>query len=106
MNAIKYSPNSDKVEVWIKQADQEQVSVSIKDYGIGIDKKFHEKVFDRFYRAEGREEQTYPGFGIGLFIAKEIIQRHGGAIHLTSEKGKGSVFTFTLPIAKKRYNNE
>jgi signal transduction histidine kinase len=98
-NAIKYSPDSNKIEVWIKQAGNNGVSVSVKDYGIGIDKRYHDKIFDRFYRVEGKEEQTYPGFGIGLFIAKEIIQQHGGSIDFASEKGKGSVFTFTLSIA-------
>ena len=98
-NAIKYSPNADKVEVWIRQLGKNRVSVSVKDFGIGIDEKDHEKIFERFYRVGGKEEQTFPGFGIGLFIAKEIIQRHGGTIDLTSEKGKGSVFTFTLPAA-------
>jgi PAS domain S-box-containing protein len=100
-NAIKYSPDSHKIEVWIQQMGKNEVSVNVKDYGIGIDKKFHEKIFERFYRAEGKKEQTYPGFGIGLFIAKEIVQRHNGSIYLTSEKGKGSFFTFTLPVAKK-----
>ena len=97
-NAIKYSPNAEKVEVWVRQPDKKSVSVSVKDFGIGIDKKDHEKIFERFYRAGGKEEQTFPGFGIGLFIAKEIIQRHGGTIGLISEKGIGSVFTFTLPV--------
>src|SRR6185295_4460998 len=103
-NAIKYSPNSDRVEVWIRQSEKNSVSVSVKDFGIGIDKKDHEKIFERFYRAGGKEEQTYPGFGIGLFIAKEIIERHGGRIDLTSERGKGSVFTFTLPGASYKTN--
>jgi signal transduction histidine kinase len=97
-NAIKYSPESTKIEVWIKQAGNNSVSVSVKDFGIGIDKQYHDKIFGRFYRVEGKEEQTYPGFGIGLFIAKEIIQQHEGSIDFTSEKGKGSVFTFTLSI--------
>jgi len=101
-NAIKYSTGGDKIDVTIRRHETGQVAVSVKDYGIGIDQKFHEKIFERFYRAEGHEEQTYPGFGIGLFIAKEIIQRHGGSIFVTSEKRKGSTFTFTLPMAKKR----
>ena len=99
VNAIKYSPASDKIEVDIRRIDKRSVAVSVKDYGIGIEKKYHEKIFERFYRAQGKEEQTFPGFGIGLFIAKEMIQRHVGTIHLESERGKGSVFTFTLPIA-------
>jgi len=98
-NAVKYSPVSDKIEVWIKRAENTSVSISVKDFGIGVDKKYHDKIFERFYRAEDKEEQTYPGFGIGLFIAKEIIQRHDGHISLVSEKGKGSIFTFTVPTA-------
>jgi len=103
-NAIKYSPVSDKIEVWIQQAGKNAVSISVKDSGIGIDKKYHERIFERFYRAEEKEEQTYPGFGIGLFIAKEIIQRHDGLVTLKSEKGKGSVFTFTVPLVPAKQN--
>jgi len=97
-NAIKYSPDSSKIDVTIHQPKKDYVAVSVKDYGIGIDKQHQGRIFDRFYRAEGESEQTYPGFGIGLFIASEIIQRHHGSISLTSEKGEGSVFTFTLPV--------
>ena len=103
-NAIKYSPNSDKVEVWVRQSEKDRVSVSVKDFGIGIEEKDHEKIFERFYRAGGKEEQTFPGFGIGLFIAKEIIQRHDGIIGLVSQKGKGSIFTFTLPTTANKTN--
>jgi PAS domain S-box-containing protein len=99
-NAIKYSPDSEPIEIFIKGND-ETVTVSVKDQGIGIDKKEHIKVFERFYRVEGKSEQTYPGFGIGLFIANEIVQRHSGFMTLQSEKGKGSTFNFTLPINSK-----
>ena len=92
------------MEVWIQRSEKKCVSVSAKDFGIGIEEKDHEKIFERFYRAAGKEEQTFPGFGIGLFIAKEIIQRHEGTIGLRSAKGKGSVFTFTLPIAGNKKN--
>jgi signal transduction histidine kinase len=100
-NAIKYSPDSDKVEVWIRK-EKDGVSVSVKDYGIGIDKKYHDRIFERFFRAGEKQEQTFPGFGIGLFIAKEIIERHDGTLKLNSEKGKGAVFTFTLPVADEQ----
>jgi len=99
-NAIKYSPNSNKINVWIHQTKNEQIAFSVKDYGIGIDKEEQEKIFERFYRAKGKEEQTYPGFGIGLFIAKEFVEKHEGQVWVESEKDKGSVFTFTLPIFK------
>ena len=100
-NAIKYSPSSNKIVVWIHQTKNEEIAFSVKDYGIGIVKEEQEKIFERFYRAKGKEEQTYPGFGIGLFIAKEFVEKHGGEVLVESEKGKGSVFTFTLPIFNK-----
>jgi signal transduction histidine kinase len=103
-NAIKYSPKADKIDVWVRQSAPRQVSVSVRDYGIGIDETDQEKVFERFYRVQGKDEQTYPGFGIGLFIAREIIQRHSGTIFLESEKAKGSVFTFTLPVSPAKHN--
>jgi signal transduction histidine kinase len=98
-NAIKYSPKINSIEVHIYQPSEESVSVSICDHGIGIDKRHHRKIFERFYRVEGKSEQTYPGFGIGLFIASEIIHRHHGNLFVESEKGAGSTFTFTLPVA-------
>ena len=98
-NAVKYSPKTNSIEVNIYKPSQNIVSISVKDHGIGIDKKDHDKIFERFYRVEGKTEQTYPGFGIGLFIASEIINRHNGTISVESEKSKGSTFTFTLPIA-------
>ena len=100
-NAIKYSVNSNKIDVCIREAENNKVAVSIKDYGIGIDKTEHTKIFDRFYRVEGKVEQTFAGFGIGLFIANEIIERHNGFIGVQSQKGEGSEFTFTLPVANK-----
>ena len=98
-NAIKYAPASYVIDITIAKAKKNQVEVSVTDYGIGIDKKEHKKIFDRFYRIEGKSEQNFSGFGIGLFIAHSIIERHGGFISINSEKGKGSIFTFTLPVA-------
>jgi PAS domain S-box-containing protein len=100
-NAIKYSPDASQVDVNVDMENKNAV-VQVKDHGIGIDKKFHKKIFERFYRVEGKSEQTYPGFGIGLFIASEIVQRHHGTISVESEKGKGSVFTVTLPSTEKQ----
>lgn len=98
MNAIKYSPGTEKIDVTIKKFSEALVAISIVDYGIGINKKDHEKIFERFYRVEGKTEITYQGFGIGLYITREIIHLHGGSIAVKSEKGKGSDFTFTLPF--------
>lgn len=97
INAIKYSPNADKVIVNIAMKTNE-VIVSIQDFGIGMAPKDHKKVFDRFYRAEHPEGTIlFPGFGIGLFIVKEIIANHKGKVWVESEKNKGSTFYFSLP---------
>jgi PAS domain S-box-containing protein len=98
-NAVKYSPNSK--EIIVKNfIEDDHVVVSVHDSGIGINKANQEKIFERFYRVEGKDEKTYPGFGIGLFICAQIIERHQGKIGVTSEPGKGSVFYFSIPLSK------
>lgn len=99
INAIKYSPDNRMVEVFVQKAENNEVAVSVVDQGIGIEKKDHIKIFKRFYRISGKNEETFSGFGIGLYLAHEIIQRHKGNIKVNSEKGKGSQFIFTLSIA-------
>ncbi len=96
-NAIKYSPDSDRVDVTVS-TDTQAVTIGVRDYGIGINPEEQAKVFNRFYRVEGRNEQTFSGFGIGLYVAAEIVRRHGGNVWVESEKGEGSVFYFTLPL--------
>ncbi len=96
-NAMKYSENGESIDIRIYEAPNKHIAISVKDQGIGIDKKEQQKIFERFYRVGGTSEHTYPGFGIGLFIANEIVKRHNGFITIKSEKGKGSIFTFTIP---------
>lgn len=71
---------------------------TVQDYGIGIDKEELEKIFERFYRVKGEKEQSFPGFGIGLFIARQFIEKHGGQIRVESKNGQGSRFSFILPL--------
>jgi PAS domain S-box-containing protein len=96
-NAIKYSPKNKLIKVK-SSVKGNHLTVVVKDQGIGIKKQNQERIFERFYRVEGTSEKTYPGFGIGLFISSEIIQRHNGKIGVKSVPGKGSEFFFTLPI--------
>ncbi|GAB2691593.1 hypothetical protein GCM10027037_13580 [Mucilaginibacter koreensis] len=96
-NAIKYSPTAPDVDVAVS-GNSNEVTIQVRDYGIGISPADQQQVFNRFYRVEGKNEQTFSGFGIGLFIAAEIIKRHKGQISLESERGKGSTFYFTLPV--------
>jgi PAS domain S-box-containing protein len=98
-NAVKYSPGSFKIDVVIKNT-RHGVTVSVQDYGIGINVADQQKIFERFYRVEGKSEKTFPGFGIGLFIAAEIIRRHNGKIGVESKPGNGSLFYFMLPVKK------
>lgn len=96
-NAIKYSPIGTSVDIDFEVTDKE-VIVKISDEGIGIRKEDQTKIFDRFYRIESNQTQTIAGFGIGLYLCKEIIARHKGRIWVESEKGIGSHFYFSLPL--------
>ena len=98
-NAVKYSPQANSVIVRLT-SEQEAAVVSVQDFGIGIDTEHQANIFTRFYRVSDLEEKTYPGLGIGLYIAHEVVKRHGGDLTVVSEKGKGSVFRFTLPFTR------
>jgi PAS domain S-box-containing protein len=95
-NAIKYSPESNHVEVIVTRTEKDEVAVKVRDRGIGIEKKFQKNIFKRFYRIGVESEETYSGFGIGLYLANEIMQRHNGRIEVKSEVGKGSEFSLVL----------
>lgn len=96
-NAIKYSPENTKVMITTESIDH-SIAVHITDEGIGIDKKDIPHIFDRFYRADSsRTKQTANGYGLGLSIAKKVIELHKGLITVKSEKNKGTIFTVQLP---------
>ena len=97
-NAVKYSPTNNKVNISLEKQDG-GVVISVQDFGIGIDKAEAKKIFEQFYRVSGKDEKTYPGFGIGLFIVQEILIKLNGKIWVESEKGKGSTFKVWLPLA-------
>jgi PAS domain S-box-containing protein len=100
-NAIKYSPGSKKILVATNIRNNHLI-LSVKDYGMGIPEKEQDKVFERFFRVTGEKRNTYPGLGLGLYISSQIIQRHSGRIWVRSKVGKGSIFSFALPLEKKR----
>lgn len=104
-NAIKFRKESEppSIHVSVEQSGEDWL-FSIKDNGIGIEPQNRERIFKVFQRANARSE--FPGSGMGLSIAKKIIQRHGGKIWVESEIGKGSVFYFTLPIFPKSPLNQ
>ncbi|TMC61541.1 MAG: PAS domain S-box protein, partial [Chloroflexota bacterium] len=96
-NAIKYSPRAGKVLVHLSR-DEEHAIVRIQDFGIGIDVPHQQRIFERFYQVTDPEGKTYPGLGIGLYISKEIVERHHGWIEVNSRKGKGTTFSVILPL--------
>jgi signal transduction histidine kinase len=97
-NAIKFSPQGKQVTVTLKEQEQDNIYlVSISDQGIGVSPDFFDHIFERFYRVRNTASRQYSGIGMGLYIAKAIIEAHGGRIWLTSNQGVGSTFYFTLP---------
>ncbi len=95
-NAIKYSPGGGEVRVRIATTDGE-TTISVNDQGIGISPEDIPELFQPFSRLY--REQPIKGTGLGLFITKAIVEAHGGRIWVDSEVGKGSTFSFTLPLA-------
>ena len=79
----------------------EQLTVHLQDFGIGIPKHQQAKVFERFYRVYDNNDTTYPGLGIGLYVAREIITRHKGMLWVESVEGQGSTFSFSLPLQQE-----
>lgn len=95
-NAIKYSPKGKKVLLNIDD-NKDKIMISIKDYGMGIPKKYQAKIFERFFRIDDERHSASPGLGMGLFISKGIIEKHKGKIWVESKVNKGSTFYFILP---------
>jgi len=96
-NAIKYSPKDSEITVKTEKVEN-GVKVSVRDNGDGISKEHQKKIFDRFYRVTSGNMVTSQGIGLGLYISAQIIQRHQGIMEVKSKPGKGSTFSFTLPL--------
>ena len=98
-NAAKYSLPGTPITVTAEKRDS-QVAVSVADRGMGIDPAEQTLIFERFYRA--RSDTGTPGTGMGLAISRSIVEAHGGKLYVTSQSGRGSVFTFELPKVSER----
>ncbi len=97
-NAVKFSPDGGTVLIRASHGGN-MAEVRVEDDGIGIPPEELERIFDRFYQVDSGERRSFPGSGLGLYITKELVQAMGGTIAVTSEPGRGSAFTFTLPLA-------
>ena len=100
-NAIKYTPRYGKIVITVKKVGQEKLIVSVKDSGVGIPKKEQEKIFSKFFRASNVVLMETEGTGLGLFIVKNIVEKHGGTITLESEENKGTEAIIALPFECK-----
>ncbi|MCX6796780.1 MAG: ATP-binding protein, partial [Candidatus Falkowbacteria bacterium] len=110
-NAVKYTPPNGEVIVSVKD-NKKELEISVSDNGIGIPDKDKVKLFTKFFRADNVIRMQVEGSGLGLFIVKNIIEKHGGQITCESEEGKGTKFIFTLPLenvensAQQNQNNK
>ncbi len=101
-NAFKYTPEQGTVS-FNAEIDETRIRLFIEDSGTGISKKELDKIFDRFYQIEGREDK---GSGIGLALVKELIDLYRGQISVSSEPGKGSRFKVSLPVTKNTFDEK
>ncbi|HEY83117.1 MAG TPA: PAS domain S-box protein [Dehalococcoidia bacterium] len=99
-NAVKYSPEGGKITIRGSWSDAE-VMITVEDEGIGIPVGELERIFERFHRVDSSQTRKVPGVGLGLYICKAIIEAHGGKIKATSQLGKGSCFSFVLPLGEE-----
>ncbi len=100
-NAVKYTPEGGKIDLTVEKG-KNHLHVYVKDNGVGIPKEDKKKMFSKFFRASNVIRMQTEGSGLGLFICKNVIETHGGRIKFVSEEGKGTEFSFTLPIGKNK----
>lgn len=101
-NAIKYSPSNSRIKISVQpRRIQKIVAIKIKDEGFGIRQSDLPHIFNRFYRADSsRSKQNIFGYGLGLSIAKKIVEAHNGKIEVRSKAGSGTTFTISIPLAR------
>ena len=94
-NAIRYSPENGRVIIGAEQQDKHYVTMFVRDFGRGIDPRYHDSIFERYFRVPGTKIQ---GSGLGLSISRDFVEAHNGTLTVESELGKGSKFVVTLPV--------
>src|SRR5262249_24960095 len=101
-NALKYSREEFPVVVGIQEEEDQQGRVWVRDQGPGIPQHEQAHLWERFYRVPGLQVQcgSGVGLGLGLYVSKTIIEQHGGQVGVQSSPGAGSIFWFTLPLAR------
>jgi signal transduction histidine kinase/DNA-binding response OmpR family regulator len=104
-NAVKFSPPERAVTIRAQhmagEEDDGMVTVSVRDEGIGIDPKDHEVIFEEFRQVDGTVKREFGGTGLGLALVKKFVELQGGTVRVDSAPGRGSIFSFTLPVSSK-----
>ena len=98
-NAIKYSPAGSRIEVEARR-NQQEISIHVRDQGMGIPARHLPRLFERFYRVDKARSRNMGGTGLGLAIVKHIVQAHGGRVTVESTRQRGSTFTLHLPLVR------
>lgn len=96
-NAVKFTPDEGRIEVILTPPSDDEIAITVRDTGIGIEEKDLKRIFDRFYQAGSAYTRQFEGMGLGLSIAKSLVEIHRGRIDVVSAPGKGSAFTVRLP---------
>ncbi|WP_426756780.1 PAS domain-containing sensor histidine kinase [Myxococcus sp. Y35] len=104
-NALKYSPQGGTVRITLAHVDADAL-LAVADVGIGIPKEEQAHLFERFFRARNAPVSRYGGLGLGLYVCRDIVERHGGRIWVESEPGRGSTFYVSLPVLSPRARHE
>jgi signal transduction histidine kinase len=99
-NACKYTPDGGHVVVSVQLKDKRQAKIEVADSGVGIDQKDIKHIFDRFQRANDVLQGHVGGTGLGLYLARKIMELHNGSIEATSKKSHGTQFIMTIPVRK------
>ncbi|MEX2231301.1 MAG: hybrid sensor histidine kinase/response regulator transcription factor, partial [Cyclobacteriaceae bacterium] len=104
-NAFKFTKPGGEIILYLK-IDKNQCVITVKDTGIGIPTEQLNKVFDRFYQVDSSQTRAYEGSGLGMALAKELVELHKGKISVSSAEGKGTTFTVTIPLGKEHLNKD
>jgi two-component system, OmpR family, sensor histidine kinase ChvG len=100
-NAVRYTPAQASIEITLARGENDSAMIVVRDEGCGIEPGLRERVFDQFVTSEARNGGSH-GSGLGLTIARSIVENHGGTISVSSSPGQGAVFAINLPLARRR----
>ena len=98
-NAVKFTPKGGKITITAQPDSNDSVEISIKDTGIGMDKKIIDKLFCLITKTNRKGTENEPSSGLGLILCKDFIQKHGSDLKVVSKVGRGATFSFSLPFS-------